>query len=49
MVLGRKQEQAMQKAAREKEISKVKVQQEDVDLIVSYHLIALVNYSKNYE
>ncbi|KAF6024337.1 HYPK [Bugula neritina] len=33
LVLERKQEQAMQRAAREKEISKVKVKQEDVDLI----------------
>lgn len=36
MVLERKQEEAMKKAVREKEISKVKVNQEDIDVIVSY-------------
>ncbi|XP_067939022.1 huntingtin-interacting protein K-like [Watersipora subatra] len=34
LVLARKQEQAMQLAAREKELAKVKVKQEDIDLIV---------------
>ena len=35
MVLERRQEEAMKRAAREKEISKVKVNQQDIDLIVS--------------
>ena len=35
LVLERRQEEAMKRAAREKEISKVKVNQQDIDLIVS--------------